>query len=124
MAEEATERRVAASPSVGARICLLIAALFLVAAAYQVLVPQSVIAGAGRFDCRSAIQGPRTQLAKSTCAGVYQVATIRASALGAAALVTAIGGFLTFGLDQRVERRRVRRPVEDDDENQDDTSES
>ena len=42
-----------------------------------------MVAGAGRFDCRSAIQGPRTELAKSTCGGAYQVATVKAIALGA-----------------------------------------
>lgn len=113
MVEEAVETRIKSSPSVGAKISLLIAALFVVAAAYQMVVPQSVVAGAGRFDCRSAIQGPRTELAKSTCGGAYQVATVKAIALGAAAVVTAVGGFLVFGVVRREEQVRVRRYDDD-----------
>ncbi|MEZ5092422.1 hypothetical protein [Nocardioides sp.] len=104
MSEVVTETRITSRPSLGAKVCLVVAGLFLVAAAYQMLVPLSVTVGnGGRFECRSAAQGPRTQLAKSTCGDIYRVAEARAAAFTAAALVTAVGGFLTFGLVRRRE---------------------
>lgn len=115
MVEEAVETRIKSSPSLGAKISLLIAALFVVAAVYHMVVPLQIIANnGGNFDCRSAIQGPRTTLAKSTCSDVYTIATTKSIALGAAALVMVIGGFLTFGLDRREQRIVVRRYDDDD----------
>lgn len=115
MVEEAVETRIKSSPSVGAKISLLIAGLFVVMAVYSVVVPLSVpIANGGKFDCRSAIEGPRTELAKSTCGNVYRVGVTRGIAWAAGGVLVAAGGFVAFGLVRRKEYVRVSSQAHDD----------
>jgi hypothetical protein len=100
------ERRVASVPSRGARLCLLIAALFVVACGYALLAPVRVPTSSGRlFDCGNAVNGPETTLGTSICGTANDSAAFRAGGLGVAALVVGVGGFLVFGLERREQVR-------------------
>jgi len=114
MTDTARDRRVKSVPSTGARLCLLIAALFVVAAVYYVLAPVQVAAANGRdFDCGTVINGPKSGFAKGVCGAANDANASKATALGVSALIIAVGGFLVFGLERREEfiatpRRDVR----------------
>ncbi|HEY3013961.1 MAG TPA: hypothetical protein VGJ41_02565 [Nocardioides sp.] len=104
MPEATPERRVRNVPSTGARLCLMIAALFVVAAVYFLLVPVQVTATAGKtFDCGNAMNGPKSSFAQGICGKSNKVNGYKAAATGVGALVTAVGGFLVFGMNRREE---------------------
>jgi len=117
MPDGSNDRRVVGVPAVGARVCLLIAALFLTAAVYALLVPVQVTAANGRsFDCGTGLNQPASEFARGICGNANTIQQSRATALGVAALLTGVGGFLIFGLDrvpQVSARRRSPRPVDD-----------
>ncbi len=109
------ERRVLRTPSKGAKVALVCAALFLVAAAYFLFSPVRVVAAdGGSWDCGTALSAPQDTFGKGLCGRINDVFAARAVAFGVAAVVTGVGGILTFGTEQRVETRR-RRTAEDDD---------
>lgn len=102
MSESAARRRVVSTPSTGAQLCVLIAVVVLVAAGYYLLTPVQVSSQNGRpFDCGTVMSGPSTQFAKGICGRANDVAGYRAAALGLAALVIGVGGFLVFGFGRR-----------------------
>jgi hypothetical protein len=112
MSESDLESRIVARPSTGARLCLLVAALFIVAAAYALLAPIQVSASNGhQFDCGTAMNGPKSSFAQGICGSANDLSSARATALGVAALVTAVGGLLVFGFDRSEQSAKgVRRP--------------
>lgn len=118
MEDALEERRVAASPRTGTRLSIVVGIVCVIWAAYAVLAPLSVSARTGaRFDCRSAVQGPKTELARSTCGAVYTSAKIKAATLLATGLVIGVGGALTFGVTRREERVvTLDRAARDDEE--------
>lgn len=117
MSEPELERRTTAMPSRGARLCLLIAGLFVVAAVYSLLAPIQVSAANGRqFDCGTAVNGPQSSFAQGICGSANDLNTARATALGVGALVIAVGGFLVFGFDRREQFSPRRRRPDDAEE--------
>ncbi len=109
------DRRVVRTPRLGARITLLIAALMLVAAGYYLFSPVRVVAtDGGSWDCGTALSAPQDAFGKGLCGRQNDIFKARALALGFAAVVTAVGGFMIFGSDRRVEARPRRRPEGDD----------
>lgn len=102
------ERRTVHIPSTGARVCLLLAALLLVAAAYFVFTPLMVTTASGSsWNCGSALNPPTDDFGAGLCGQLNSSFLARAIASGAAALVTGIGGFLLFGSNARPEVRRI-----------------
>jgi len=118
VSDSAARRRVVSTPSAGARLCLLIAVVVAVAACYFLLAPVQVNAQSGRtFDCGSVMSGPSTAFAKGICGKAGDVAGYRAAALGVAALIIGVGGFLVFGFDRREDvpaRSAPSQPAEGD----------
>jgi hypothetical protein len=109
------ERRVVRTPRLGARITLLIAALMLVAAGYYLFSPVRVVAtDGGSWDCGTALSAQKDAFGKGLCGRQNDIFKARAFAFGLAAAVTAVGGFMIFGSDRRVEARPRRRPEVDD----------
>jgi len=114
MTEATPERRVRSVPSTGARLCLMIATLFVVAAVYFLLTPVQVSAANGKtFDCGDAMNGPKSSFARGVCGSSNKVAGYKATAMGASALVVAVGGFLVFGLTRREEYVAAPAPREE-----------
>lgn len=110
------ERRVVRSPRVGARVCLLLAALMLVATGFFLTTPLRVTVANGQsWDCGSALSQPRDAFGKGLCGDVNDIAMSKAIAWAIGALITAAGGYLVFGAERRVETR-PRRSVAIDDE--------
>lgn len=110
------ERRTTTSPTLGAKICLLLAALTLVPAVFYLVSPVQVTAGNGNaFYCGSAVSGPKNQFARGICGKANTLSTTKAVAFGAAAVIFAVGGFVVFGTERREQLRR-KRPALDDDE--------
>jgi len=104
MTDATPERRVRSVPSTGARLCLMIAALFVVAAVYFLLAPVQVAAANGKtFDCGDAMNGPKSSFAKGVCGSTNKVAGYKATAFGAGGIIVAVGGFLVFGMTRREE---------------------
>jgi len=102
------ERRVTRTLTVGSKCCLMIAALFFVAAGFFLTVPVHVTTAKGSpFDCGTATNRPTGALAKAICGDSNQIQTDKAYALAAAGLVSALGGLLTFGTYRKVETRFV-----------------
>jgi hypothetical protein len=102
------ERRVTHTLTVGSKCCLMFAALFFVAAGFFLTAPVHVTTAKGSsFDCGSATNRPTDPLAKAICGNSNQIQADKAYALGAAGLVIAVGGLLTFGTHRKVETRFV-----------------
>jgi len=117
MTEATPERRVRSVPSTGARLCLMIATLFVVAAVYFLLTPVQIGAANGKtFDCGDAMNGPKSNFAQGVCGNSNKVAGYKATAWGAGALIVAVGGFLVFGMQRREEyvAGSARRELADD----------
>ena len=105
MSDSSARRRVVTSPSTGTKLCLLIAVVIAVGAVYFLLAPVQVNSQSGRtFDCGSVMSGPSSAFAKGICGKANDLAGYRAAALGVAALIIGVGGFLVFGFERREER--------------------
>lgn len=107
MAEnEPVEYRTVVRLSIGSRVTLLIASVFVVAAAYMFWVPLSVPnATGGPFGCQSAANPPADPFPKSVCGGINKEYRYRATALLASAILVGGGGYLFFGAERRRETR-------------------
>lgn len=119
MSESAEARRTVASPTTGARVCLMVAVLLILWAVYFMIAPIQVIAANGRqFDCGTAVAGPTSKFATGICGSANSGNSKKALLLGAGAIVVGVGGFLTFGVDRREQsvRRRPARRSDGDDE--------
>lgn len=118
MSDTAARRRVVTTPSTGARLCLLIALLAAVGAGYFLLAPVQVHSQNGRsFDCGTVMSGPSSKFAEGVCGKANDLAGYRAAALGVAALLIGVGGFVVFGFDRRVDgplRAASAQPAEPD----------
>jgi len=102
--DEAVENREMLSPSVGAKLCLMVAALFAVAGGYFLLSPVQVTTATGQaFGCGSALDGPKTQFAVGICGSANEAARDRAIAAGVSAVVVGIGGLLVFAPSRRTQ---------------------
>lgn len=95
------------SISMGARICLIISALLLLWAAYLFWGPLgSPVSGGFPADCGSAAKPPKDSLGKAVCGTLNDERASQAlTALGAAVIV-AVGGMLSFGVDRVGSRHR------------------
>ena len=68
------ETRTVTSPATGSKVCLIIAAVLLVAAGYFYWVPVSRITSTGAaFGCRSAANPPTDIFPKVTCGTINRV---------------------------------------------------
>ena len=85
-------------------MCLLLAALFVVAGVYTLLVPINLPTANGVFGCGSAVRPPVDDFAAGVCKDLATIYQLRAGALGVAALVVGGLGLLLFGTE-RVDRR-------------------
>lgn len=98
----------------GSKICLLVSLPVLVAAAYflwvQISIPSSE---GGSFWCSSAFSPPTDQFPKGVCKEAIQIYQLRAALLLVAGLLIAGLGVLFFGVDRRIEKRKVRYYYED-----------
>jgi hypothetical protein len=86
----------------GAKLCLLVAALLLLFAAYLFFVPLDIQTQEGpMFNCGSAARPPTAAFPKTVCGRLSQTAQLRAGFAAGGAVVTALGGLLVFGVTRR-----------------------
>jgi hypothetical protein len=97
--------RVARRPRTGAKVCLIISALFVVAGVYALVVPVNMPTDQGVFGCGSGLNPPTDRFAVGVCQDLSVIQQVRAAALGLAALVVAGLGLVLFGVTD------VSRPV-------------
>lgn len=91
----------------GARACLLIALLLLVAAAFRLVDPIDIQTSQGpMFSCGSGLRPPSEAFQKNVCGRLSQGRQIEAGFLAGGALVVALGGLLVFGSSRRDEHAR------------------
>ena len=99
---------------VGTRICLLLAALALLACVYLLVSPLERPTSQGPpFDCGTALTEPSGGFASAVCGEINLRRQLQAGAVGLAAVVLAGGGWLAFGPAWR--RRSQGPPFEDED---------
>jgi hypothetical protein len=99
---------------VGTRICLLLAALALLAFVYLLVSPLERPTSQGPpFDCGTALTEPPGGFASAVCGDINLRRQLQAGAVGLAAVVLAGGGWLAFGPAWR--RRSQGPPFEDED---------
>jgi hypothetical protein len=109
---ESIEHRTVVDLSLGSRVTLLLAVLFLIAAGYTYWVPLSVPSSTGAaFGCGSAANAPTGAFQKGVCGDISTVSLYQAVALLLAALVLGGGGLLLFGASRRTQTRRLSRSV-------------
>ncbi|EAP99249.1 hypothetical protein JNB_03735 [Janibacter sp. HTCC2649] len=102
-----TDRRAVRIPGTGAKVCLLIAALLVVAGAYFLLTPLMIMTTNGTsWNCGSAMSPPTDAFGSKICGQLNGAYVARGIACFAAAAVTGVGGFLLFGSVKRIEQRR------------------
>lgn len=106
MTSNENDSRTVLSPTTGSKICLLIAVVFLVGAAYFLWVPIAVPGSNGRFGCQSAFNPPTDQFPKNVCGTINQLYQIRAAAFLAAGILTGSLGIAFFGVNRRTELRK------------------
>lgn len=99
------ETRTVTRLSLGAKVCLVIASLFLIAAGYRYFVPIDIPATQGVFGCGSAAQPPSTDFARGTCASLPGVNALQALLLLIGAVVVGGAGFTLFGTTKHREWR-------------------
>ena len=98
---------------VGTRVCLLLAALALLACVYLLVSPLERPTSQGPpFDCGTALSEPSGGFAAAVCGDINLRRQMQAGAVGLAAIVLAGGGWLAFGPAWR--RRAQGPPFEDD----------
>jgi len=100
-------------PSVGTRVCLLLAALAVLTCVYLLVSPLERPTSQGPpFDCGTALSEPSGGFAGAVCGEINLRRQLQAGAVGLAAIVLAGGGWLAFGPAWR--RRAQGPPFEDD----------
>jgi hypothetical protein len=83
---------------VGTRVCLLLAALALLACVYLLVSPLERPTSQGPpFDCGTALSEPSGGFAGAVCGEINLRRQLQAGAVGLAAVVLAGGGWLAFG---------------------------
>jgi hypothetical protein len=99
---------VAMRPRTGAKICLIIAAVLVVAGVYALVVPINMPTAQGVFGCGSGLYPPSDPFAVGVCQDLSVIQQLRAGALGLGALLVGGLGLLLFGVDRapRPARRR------------------
>lgn len=81
----------------GTKVCIIVAVLLIVLAAYLYFVPINIAAQQGVFGCGSASKPPTEDFAKGICQDLASINRIKAvTALISGFLVTGLG-FLLFG---------------------------
>ncbi len=96
--------------SVGTRVCLLVAGLFVIAAGYLLLAPLERASASGPpFDCGTALAPAGGDFARSVCGDLNSRRQLQTGAVLLGALVLAGGGRVAFG---PVRRARGAGPVE------------
>jgi hypothetical protein len=92
----------------GAKGCAVAALLLLVLSVFLLLVPieKSTSTGA-QFNCGTALNPQTGQFPEAVCGKMPRRYRLEAAALAVGALVLAVGGIWVFGVDRRVQRRRV-----------------
>lgn len=112
-----TETRSVYILSTGAKVCLLLAAMACVLAAYFYWVPITVLSSSGgTFGCQSAANPPTEDFPMNVCGDLNSVNQTRALMLMlSAALLAGLGSWL-FGVERRSESRKRERPADGADE--------
>lgn len=88
----------------GARLCLLLAVLMLMFAAYLLFAPIDIQTPAGpMFNCGSAARPPGEVFQKNSCGRLNQDRQLQVAFITGAAVVTAVGGLFVFGASRRTE---------------------
>lgn len=98
-------------PRSGAKICLIVAALLVVAGLYALVVPINMPTAQGVFGCGSGVRPPTDPFALGVCQDLATIQQLRAGGLGLGALLVGGLGLLLFGVDRtpRPARRRHER---------------
>ena len=108
------ESRLVRVPLQGTKLSFLVAGLFLIAGLYWAFVPIRVpIANGSFWECNSAFTKPAASDGGGFCGSSNEANAAKALALGAAALLTAVGGYQTFGAETRLHEVRARRGRDD-----------
>lgn len=96
--------RTVVSLSRGARACLLVAVLVLLAAAYRFFAPIDIPTREGpMFRCGTAASPPTEEFPRSVCGRIATDRLLQASFLTGGAVVLGLGGLVVFGASRRVE---------------------
>lgn len=110
MTEEhpAPQHRTVFSLSYGARICLLLGALLLLASGYLFWSPIGTsVPDAFPASCGSAASPPRDSLGKAVCGSLNEQREAQAAAALGAAVVVILGGLLAFGVKRVAQPRKA-----------------
>jgi hypothetical protein len=92
----------------GARACVLVAALLLLAAVFLLFAPIEKNTSTGQaFGCGSALNPAQGAFPEAVCGKRAQTVRLRAGTLTASALIVGLGGVWTFGVNRRTQRRRI-----------------
>lgn len=98
-----TGPRAVISLSQGARLCMVVSALFLVLAAYYYWVPVGrTVPNNFPANCGSAANPPHDSLGKAICGTLNDGRRVQALAALGAAVVMAAGGLLSFGVRREI----------------------
>lgn len=98
-------------------MALIVATCFLAVAAYYFLTPTNFLGkDGGMFGCGSPMSPNTSGLAKGQCGILEEVARNRSFLFLALALITALLGFLLFGVDSAHQTRATRSRLEDEDD--------
>ncbi len=105
--QPSTQSRTVLVVSTGARICITVALLLLLAAAYLFWSPLEKPTKEGiPFGCSSAANPPTDPFQKKVCGKINQRRQMQAGSLVVAAVIVGAGGVLTYGASRRVEHAR------------------
>jgi hypothetical protein len=96
--------------SVGARICIMLALLLVVLAAYLFWSPLEKPTKEGiPFGCSTAANPPTEQFPRTVCGQTNKRRQLQAASVLIAAVIVGVGGVLTFGASRRLEQMRPQR---------------
>lgn len=96
--EDAEPRDTRRRPQLGTKICLLVALLFLVAAAWFYWTPLSAPTTNGPLlDCKSAFKPPADTFSKNACSNINEIYQFRALISLIGAVLVASAGAALFG---------------------------
>ena len=92
--------RIVRRPRTGTKVCLILAALFVVAGVYALVVPINMPTDQGVFGCGSGLYPHTDPFAVGVCQDLAVTQRLRAGALGLAALIVGGLGLAFFGVSR------------------------
>lgn len=105
MSDTISRSRPSTQLRLGTQVCLILAALLLIAGVYNLIVPINMPTQQGVFGCGTGLKPPTDAFAAGVCQDLATIQQLRAAFLGAGALALGILGFTFFGAN------RVSRPA-------------